>query len=180
MLTLIYGTDWTANRNAILNMLADDVSAQKANRILLVPELISHDTERRLCAIAGDTCSRYAEVMSFSRLTRRICEWTGNGMLECMDNGGRIVAMAAATKQLHSKLKVYASVETKPEFLSELVDVVDEFKRCCISAKDLLHASKCTEGVFAQKLEELSLILECYDAICKQGKHDASIYDRSY
>ena len=172
MLTLIYGTDWTANRNAILNMLADDVSAQKANRILLVPELISHDTERRLCAIAGDTCSRYAEVMSFSRLTRRICEWTGNGMLECMDNGGRIVAMAAATKQLHSKLKVYASVETKPEFLSELVDVVDEFKRCCISAKDLLHASKCTEGVFAQKLEELSLILECYDAICKQGKHD--------
>lgn len=172
MLTLIYGADWTANRNEILRMIANDVSARKNNRILLVPELISHDTERRLCAVAGDTCSRYAEVMSFSRLTRRICEWTGCGLQECLDNGGRLVAMAAAARHLHSKLKVYASVETKPEFLAELIDAVDEFKRCCIKPKDLLLASQQTEGAFAQKLEELSLLLECYDAICQQGKRD--------
>ena len=172
MLTLIYGTDWIANRNNVLNMVADDVAKRQGNRILLVPELISHDTERRLCAAAGDTCSRYAEVMSFSRLTRRICEWTACGLQECLDNGGRLVAMAAAARQLHSKLKVYASVETKPEFLTELVDAVDEFKRCCISPKDLSLASQQSEGVFAQKLEELSLLLECYDAICHQGKRD--------
>ena len=62
MLTLILGSDWTANRNCILNMLATDVVQRKGNRILLVPELISHDTERRLCERAGDTSSRYAEV----------------------------------------------------------------------------------------------------------------------
>ena len=172
MLTLIYGTDWIANRNNVLHMLANDVANRQGNRIFLVPELISHDTERRLCAVAGDTCSRYAEVMSFSRLTRRICEWTASGLQECLDNGGRLVAMAASAKQLHSKLKVYASVETKPEFLSGLVDAVDEFKRCCISAKDLLLASQQAEGAFAQKLEELSLLLDCYDAICQQGKRD--------
>ena len=172
MLSLLYGTDWIANRDHILRMIANDVSSRQGNRIFLVPELISHDTERRLCAVAGDTCSRYAEVMSFSRLTRRICEWTECGMQECLDNGGRLVAMAAVTRQLHSKLKVYASVETKPEFLTELVDAVDEFKRCCISSKDLLLASQQAEGAFAQKLEELSLILECYEAICQQGKRD--------
>ena len=107
MLSLLYGTDWIANRDHILRMIANDVSSRQGNRIFLVPELISHDTERRLCAVAGDTCSRYAEVMSFSRLTRRICEWTECGMQECLDNGGRLVAMAAATRQLHSKLKVY-------------------------------------------------------------------------
>ena len=172
MLTLIYGTNWRSNRERVLKMLSEDVSARKGNRILLVPELISHDTERRLCAVAGDTCSRYAEVMSFSRLTRRICEWTGCGLQECLDNGGRLVAMASATRQLHSKLKFYASVETKPEFLSELVDAVDEFKRCCITVDDLMYASQRTEGTLAQKLEELSLLLECYDAICQQGKRD--------
>lgn len=172
MLTLIYGKDWTANRDVILRLIAGDVSVRKGNRILLVPELISHDTERRLCAVAGDTSSRYAEVMSFSRLTRRICEWTGCGLQDCLDNGGRLAAMAAAARQLHSKLKFYASVETKPEFLAELVDAVDEFKRCCINSKDLLLASEQTEGAFAQKLEELSLLLECYDAICQQGKRD--------
>ena len=109
MLTLIYGRDWTSNRDYILNMLAKDVADCKPNRILLVPELISHDTERRLCAVAGDTCSRYAEVVSFSRLTRRICDWSGCGIQECLDNGGRLVAMAAAARQLHSKLKAYAA-----------------------------------------------------------------------
>ena len=75
MLTLVYGSDWTANRDHILLMLANDVAAHKPNRILLVPELISHDTERRLCAAAGNTCSRFAEVLSFTRLTKRICDW---------------------------------------------------------------------------------------------------------
>ena len=172
MLTLILGKDWTANREYILNMLAKDVADRKGNRILLVPELISHDTERRLCAAAGDTSSRYGEVMSFSRLTRRICDWAGCGMQQCLDNGGRIVAMAAAARQLHSKLKAYASVETKPEFLAGLVDAIDEFKRCCISSQDLAAASRNTQGAFAQKLEELSLLLEAYDALCSQGKRD--------
>ena len=172
MLTLVYGKDWTANREFILNMVAKDVAECKPNRILLVPELISHDTERRLCAVAGDTCSRYAEVVSFSRLTRRICDWTGQGAQECLDNGGRLVAMASAARQLHSKLKAYAALETKPEFLSALIDAVDEFKRCCISSKDLANAARNTQGAFAQKLEELSLLLEAYDAVCQQGKKD--------
>lgn len=172
MLTLVYGPDWTANRDYILNMLANDVANQKSHRVLLVPELISHDTERRLCAVAGDTCSRFAEVLSFTRMTKRICDWTECGIQDCMDNGGRLVAMAAAVRQLYGKLKAYASVETKPEFLADLVNAVDEFKRCCITAKDLATASEQTTGAFAQKLEELALLLESYDAICQRGKRD--------
>lgn len=172
MLTLLVGTDWIANRDYIFDMLKNDVREKRHNVLLLVPELISHDSERRLCAVAGDTSSRFAEVMSFSRLTRRICEWAGCGMQECLDNGGRLVAMASAVRMLHSRLKAYASVETNPEFLSELVDAVDEFKRCCISSADLSAASGQTEGAFSQKLEELALIIEAYDAICQQGKHD--------
>jgi len=172
MLTLVIGTDWIANRDHILNMLSTDVTEHRGKRILLVPELISHDMERRLCAAAGNTSSRFAEVMSFSRLTRRICDWAGCGLQPCLDNGGRLVAMAAAARQLHSKLKAYASVETKPEFLSGLVDAVDEFKRCCITSEDLAAASAHAEGAFAQKLEELSLLLEAYDAMCQQGKRD--------
>ena len=159
MLTLLLGGDWTANRNEILSRIAKDVREEKTGRILMVPELISHDTERRLAAIAGDTSSRFAQVLSFTRLARRICDLVGNGAEETLDNGGRVVAMAAAARQLHSRLKAYAAVETKPEFLSDLVDAVDEFKRCCISAQDLLNASEQIEGSLAQKLEELSLIL---------------------
>ena len=172
MLHLLLGTDWVSCRNEILSRLAADVHDRCGGRILMVPELISHDTERRLCDAAGDTASRYAEVLSFTRLARRAAESAGIGVPECMDDGGRVVAMAAAARMLSSRLKAYAAVETKPEFLTELVDAVDEFKRCCISSGDLRRASGMTEGSLAQKLEELSLLLESYDALCAQGKRD--------
>ena len=138
----------------------------------MVPELISHDMERRLCASAGDTASRYAEVLSFSRLARRVSDSAGSAAMECLDNGGRVVAMAAAARQLSSRLKAYAAVETRPEFLTGLIEAVDEFKRCRITSGTLMEASRRLEGGFAQKLEELALLMEGYDAICAQGKRD--------
>ncbi len=172
MLRILLSKDWVACRNEILSRIAIDVAQQKPGRILMVPELISHDMERRLCKTAGDTASRFAEVLSFTRLASRVADRVGNSAFQCLDNGGRIVAMAAATRQLHSHLKAYAAVETKPEFLNELVDAVDEFKRCCISSQDLKDAAAQTEGTLAQKLEELALILESYDALCAQGVRD--------
>ena len=41
-----------------------------------------------------------------------------------------------------------------------------------ISPEDLMNASRQTEGNLAQKLEELSLILESYNSICARGKKD--------
>ena len=172
MVHLLLGRDWTANSDEILRRIARDVRERKGNRILMVPELVSHETERRLCAFAGDTASRYAEVLSFTRLARRVSDTMGSAAAECLDNGGRVVAMAAAARQLSSRLKAYAAVETKPEFLSGLIDAVDEFKRCCITPQDLMDASRQTEGSLAQKLEELSLLMDGYDGLCLRGKRD--------
>ena len=172
MLHLLLGKDWTANRDQVLTRIARDVREKKGNRILMVPELISHETERRLCMAAGDTASRYAEVLSFTRLSRRVADTMGSAAEECLDAGGRVVAMAAAARQMASKLKAYAAVETKPEFLTGLIDGVDEFKRCCITSGDLTRAAEETEGSLAQKLEELALLMEGYDSLGSRGKRD--------
>ncbi len=172
MLHLLLGRDWTANRDAVLDRIAEDVVQRRPGRILMVPELISHEMERRLCIAAGDTASRYAEVLSFTRLARRVADSAGSAAQECLDDGGRVVAMAAAARQLSSRLKAYAAVETKPEFLKELIDAVDEFKRCCITSQDLNHAAGECEGSLAQKLEELALLMEGYDSLCSRGKRD--------
>ena len=172
MLHLLLGTDWTANRDEILRRISLDVEKQKENRILMVPELISHQTERLLCAHAGDTASRFAEVLSFTRLARRVADVYGSSAEESLDAGGRVVAMAAAVKRLSSVLKAYASAETKPEFLTGLIDAVDEFKRCCISSQDLENAAQAAEGALSEKIHELALILESYDAVCAGGKRD--------
>ena len=172
MLRLMLGKDWITVRNTILGHIANDVANRRGGRILMVPELISHETERLLCESAGDTASRFAEVLSFTRLARRVSDCGYGSVAPCLDEGGRVVAMAAAARQLHSRLKAYASVETQPEFLSELVNAVDEFKRCCITSSDLAAAAQQSEGGLAQKLEELAAILEAYDALCSRGKQD--------
>ena len=172
MLHLLIGKDWIANREEILRRISQDVRQRKENRLLIVPELISHEMERSLCMAAGDTASRYAEVLSFTQLARRTAVSMGSAAVECLDNGGRLVAMASASRQLSSRLKAYAAVETKPEFLTGLIDAVDEFKRCCISSSQLRHAAGTAEGSLAQKLEELSLLMETYDALCARGKRD--------
>ena len=172
MLRILMGRDWTANRDAVLKRISEDVSNKQTGRILIVPELISHDMERRLCRWAGDTASRYAQVLSFTRMARRVSDDMGNAAMACLDSGGRVVAMAAAARQLSSRLKAYASVETKPEFLTGLIDAVDEFKRCCITPADLMQAARETEGSLAQKLEGLSLLMEAYDSLCSRGKRD--------
>lgn len=172
MLKLLIGKDWLSNRNEIFKRITQDVHARRDHRVLLVPELISHEYERLLCASAGDTSSRYAEVLSFTRLVQRVADYCRIPVFPCLDNGGRMAAMAAVTHQLSSRLKAYASIETKPEFLNGLIEAVDEFKRCCISARDLSQAAKNVSGNFAQKLEELSLIMECYDTLCAKGKRD--------
>ena len=172
MLKLLIGRDWLANRDEIFRRIARDIHNHEGNRILLVPELISHACERLLCAAGGNTSSRYAEVLSFTRLVQRVSDHAGKAVYPCLDNGGRIVAMASVSRQLSSRLKAYAAMETKPEFLSGLMDAIDEFKRCCITPQNLSQASAALEGSFAQKLEELSLIMESYDSLCVRGKRD--------
>ena len=172
MLHLILGTDWTANRDEILRRVSNDVRSGQEGRILMVPELISHDTERRLCEQAGPTASRFAEVLSFTRLARRVSDSVGSAAPACLDNGGRLVAMAAAARGLAGTLKVYGALETRPEFLTGMIDAVDEFKRCCIRSDTLMKAAEMTEGSFSEKLKELALLMEAYDAFCERGKKD--------
>ncbi len=172
MLTLLLGTNQKQNTDYIFQRMAQAVNDRQSGMILMVPELISHQRERELAAYCGPTASRFAEVLSYSRLAKRVAEEEQMPLMECLDAGGRIVAMAAAARQIQNKLKAYASVQSKPEFLLGLLDAVDEFKRCCITPEDLMAASHKTQGSLAQKLEELSLILEAYNSICQRGKRD--------
>lgn len=172
MLKILISKDWLALRQRMLSSVSEDVRSGLGRRILMVPELCSHDMERRLAHCADDTASRYVEVLSFTRLARRVSEYTRAPIPQCLDNGGRVVAMAAAARSLTGRLKAYASVGTKPDFLQGVLDAVDEFKRCCITPEDLAAASRQTEGSLSQKLEELSLLLEAYDGICANSKID--------
>ena len=72
MLRIFYGRAGTGKSAAVMSEIKAAVDRGEGGYILLVPEQYSHEAERELCAMCGDSLSLYAEVLSFTGLARRI------------------------------------------------------------------------------------------------------------
>ena len=166
LLTLLNGTDRTVLTEEIFACAAKAAQAGCDGQIVIVPEQFSHEAERKLCEAGGDSISRFAQVLSFSRLCDRLAAVQGGSARTYLDKGGQLLAMALAAEQVSSRIKLFAAVLRKPEFLADLVKMIGEFQSYCLQPDSLLQAAKEEEGQFAQKLEELGLLYEAYLAVC--------------
>ncbi len=170
MLHLIVGPDHKVNTMTIMNRLLDKVKQGKEGQCLIVPEHLSFEMERALCRLGGNSVCRYAEVLSLPRLASRVeAAWGGTASV-WLDNGGRLLAAAQAVEQVYSRLKLFAPVCKKPHFLESFLALVDEIGNYGITTEDLTAYSKKFTGQFSQKLQELALLYESYQAVCATAK----------
>ena len=116
MLELLHGPDRTANSMELLARICENAAHGVAGQILIVPEQYSHETERALCERGGDTISRYAEVLSFTRLASRVFSVCGGVCEEYLDENGRILTLYLAAQQVREQLTV---IEEQLSGLSE-------------------------------------------------------------
>lgn len=172
MLRLIIGKAGTGKTALVINEIKAAVDSRQGGRILLVPEQYSHEAERELCRVCGDSLSRYAEVFSFTGFARRIAAELGGGCVPYLDKGGRLLCMALAVSGLSTRLKVYGAAARKAELQSLLLSAVDELKSSCIAPESLSSAASSCDGGLGEKLEDLALIAEAYDAVVKNGHAD--------
>ncbi|MCC8129537.1 MAG: hypothetical protein LIO51_06320, partial [Clostridiales bacterium] len=70
MLHLILGRAKTGKTEQIMRTIRRE--GHYRPQVLLTPEQLSHEMERLLCARCGAEASRYAEVLSFTRLAHRV------------------------------------------------------------------------------------------------------------
>ena len=140
MLKLILGRAGTGKSTAILKAMATEAAHRP--QVLIVPEQHSHALERRLCAVAGNSVSLHAEVLSFTRLASRVFSVRGGLAEPTLDAGGRLLLMDVALKSVADQLKVYARPSRKPQFLSQLAATVDECKSAAITPLQLLEVSQ--------------------------------------
>lgn len=172
MLQVFYGSDRAANTAELVDRICRNAENGIVGQILIVPEQYSHETERELCLRGGDTISRYAEVLSFTRLAARAFSVCGGVCEEYLDENGRILTLYLAAQQVREQLKFYAAVMTKPDFLKQLGALMEELLTACISPDALHEAARRLEGRLAQKVTELALLYESYLSICKTGRED--------
>lgn len=170
MLKLLLGRSGTGKTTALLKTMARE--AKNRPQLLVVPEQHSHDSERRLCAVAGNTVSLHAEVLSFTRLASRVFSVAGGLAEPTLDAGGRLLLMDVALRSVSDQLKVYARPSRRPEFLSQLAATVDECKSAAISPAKLLEVAGSVGGEAGDKFYDLSLICGAYEAFCERQGAD--------
>ena len=174
MVHLILGRAGSGKTARIFEQIAADTAARRGGMVLLVPEQYSHEAERELCAAAGDALSACAEVLSFTGLARKVFADCG-GARPSMDGGGRLLCMASAVDEVAGALKVYGRGRREPKLLAELLRAADELKNAGLSPEDLCRAAAGTQGALAEKLGDLSLLLEAFGA--RQSRSGADSAD---
>lgn len=171
MLTIITGKAGTGKTASIMDSIRRRVESQ-ARSLLIVPEQYSHEAERELCLACPPSMSLYAEVMSFTGLARRVDQLLGSGEQTPLDKGGKLLCMSLTLSQLFPELRLYGAARKRVTLQSQLLEAVTELKTACIAPEQLLSAGEACEGVLADKLHDLALILELYDAVVANGHTD--------
>lgn len=164
MVTLLIGRAGAGKSQAVLDRMT---AAHRARRqILIVPEQYSHRAERRVCAVGGNSLSLGAEVLTFTRLATRVFAQAGGLAAPTLDNGGRLLVMYLAVKEMSEGLSVYRRPSRKSSFLSGLLATLDECKSYQAAPEALAKAGGELGGTTGDKLRDLGLIFTAYDKLC--------------
>ena len=171
---LLIGRARTGKTDQIMQEIKQRMGAGESGMFLIVPEQYSHHAERQLCTVCGDALSLHAEVLSFTRLCSHVFSETGDTSLQTLDSTGQVLAMYKAIESVALKLKVYNLKKMHIELLEKLLEAVNEFKTLNITALTLNNASKKISGLLSDKLHDLSLIFDAYDATLHVHGGDAA------
>lgn len=166
MVNLLIGRGGTGKSDRIFARMAQEVGARR--QVLIVPEQYSHRAERRLCAAGGNSLSLGGEVLTFTRLANRVFAQAGGLAEPTLDQGGRLLVMYLAVREMEEGLTVYRRPARKSAFLKGLLDTLDECKSYQITPQIFAQAGERTGGATGDKLRDLSLIFNAYDALCQR------------
>ena len=161
-LRFITGRVRSGKTSVILSEIRESVRTGSGKALLLVPEQYSHEAERELCEACGDRLSLYAEVMSFSGFARWSMGLHGGGAEVRMDQGGKLLCMALALRELQPLLKIYGRAADNTDLQAMMVREADRL-RAADSDTDLLRTvSDALDGELREKLKEFALIMDTY------------------
>ncbi len=173
MLNIITGRTGSGKTRYIRSLATEIAEKSSGKAVIIVPEQFSFETERAMLTILGNEKINNVEVLSFSRIAERLLSDYGKLTKKTADDGTRAMLMSLAIETLEDKISAFNRYRKSPTLIGNLLDFYREMKKCCINCGELAELSeKVKKQSFAKKLNELSLIFECYDALITQHFQD--------
>ncbi|MEA4813384.1 MAG: PD-(D/E)XK nuclease family protein [Oscillospiraceae bacterium] len=170
MLKIVVGRAGSGKSNMVLGEIRR--LGDESRQILIVPEHASHQAERDLCAVCGDTASRHARVMSFRYMAGEILSETGGAADTALDGGGKILTMYRAMHDNAGVLRVYRRPSQKAAFLEGFVAAAEELQSFDVSPESLLDISAELGAPLRDKLHDIVLVCAAYEAHLRDSGMD--------
>lgn len=165
MLTLLYGNTGTGKTNKMLEELADKVSAGK-KCFVLVPEQFMFETEQMLYNHLGAQLSNTddLEVVSFSRLTRRIFSELKPPEGSAADSTAKLAVMHNVIKSAAAGdgLPYFKKQLDRPSFLTTIMTMLSELMHSGITPEILAGIAENAPDEMKSKLTDICTIYTLY------------------
>ena len=174
MYNLIIGRAGTGKTARIMNDLKKRGESGETGLLLIVPEQYSHDAEKQLSIICGDKLSLYGEVLSFTRLCGYVFAQTGGVPNNIIDKGGQILLLNRAMESVSHRLKVFGNRSMRPELLVKILESIMDFKTMNVDGEKMLQTSYKASRTLGDKLADIALISDAYDALLHSYGVDSS------
>ena len=176
MLNIITGRTGSGKTRYIRELATKIAENESGKVVIIVPEQFSFETERGMLSLLGNEKVNNVEVLSFSRIAERLLSDSGKITKKLADDSTKAVLMSMAVESLQDKLVYYKKYQKNPLLISQLIKFNRELKNCCVSVEKLSEISKSiTKPVFAKKLDEISIIFQCYESLLNTDFQDDSL-----
>lgn len=172
MLHLLLGTSGTGKTSLLYHRIQQWVE-QGGRAILLVPEQASFESEKELCRKLGAKNALSVEVLSFTRLCDRVFRELGGLAGVHMNETAKYLVMSAALDELGGGLRAYGKSNGSAAFIGAMCETVSELKMAGATPDSLRRVSlESNDRDFTDKLEDIALIFEVYQAMIDRGYSD--------
>ncbi|MBE5777788.1 MAG: hypothetical protein E7331_00455 [Clostridiales bacterium] len=147
---------------------------KEENAILLVPEQLTLEMERRLMDSLNLQGFFHVDVLSPSRMYERVLEAAGRDKREPLSAAGRRMAVSLALEKLEDKLGYYGSVSLRRGFVEKTSALITDLKRGGMSPEMLSeYASSLPKGISREKLLDVAVIYAQYETVLNQRFSDS-------
>lgn len=162
---IITGRAKSGKSTYIYNQINDEIAKNKSyNLILLVPDLMTYQTEYDFIERLGLEGIVDFEVLTFKRLAYKILDELGENQESInIDNLGKMMILKQIFEENRNDLKLFGNAFSHPGFLKKCCLILQELKQNLVSAEDLKNAINKTDNmILKQKLSEILIIYSAY------------------
>jgi ATP-dependent helicase/nuclease subunit B len=162
---LLIGRSGSGKTTRCLDELRTKLAEDPAGNplIYIVPDQMTFLSEYKLIETPGLGGMIRAQVFSFTRLAWRILQETGGMSRYHLNSTGTSMLIQKIIEDKKDELHLFARAADKSGFISQMEQMLIEFKRYCVQPTELLESNDQSTKALQDKLHDLQLIYEGFE-----------------